>query len=167
MQQTQRPAEPSVPDRDERPVLPKTARRADAADSDLETAATREVGEQPAHDRPALDPLELALSRPTLPGLAVPAPFVESVPRATAWVDPMVAEIVQSLAWGGDRRRGAARIELSGKKLGGASVVVHAEDGELTLELTAPAHVNALELGERLKERLERRGFAIRSLSAR
>jgi hypothetical protein len=79
----------------------------------------------------------------------------------------MVSEIVQSLAWGGDRRRGAARIELGGKKLGGASVIVHAEDGELTLELTAPTHVNAIELAERLKERLERRGFTIRSLSAR
>jgi len=107
-----------------------------------------------------LDPLELVLSAPVLRG--EPAAVV----RGGAF-DACVQDIVRQIAWGGDRRRGAARIELGAGRFAGASVLVEAEGNQVSLELRAPAGVDAALLGERLRERLEARGLVVRELSVR
>jgi len=109
-----------------------------------------------------LDPLELALSKPSF-GLTPPTPTA----RGGLLLDPLVGELVRAIAWGGDRRRGAARLELGGSRFAGASVVVHAEGRELTIELDAPRHLDGVELGERLRKRLESKGLVVRAVTLR
>lgn len=113
----------------------------------------------------SVDPLQLHLS---IPVGGAPSPATESPSqRGAAWVDLLAAELVRAVAWGGDRRRGAARLELGGSRFGGTCVVVQADGREVTLELEAPPHVDAAELGARLRERLERRGLIVHSISER
>jgi hypothetical protein len=73
----------------------------------------------------------------------------------------LVAEIVRNIAWGGDRRRGAARIELGGERFGGTRVTIEVEGDRLRLSLDAPPGVDAVALRQRLTERLERRGLTV------
>lgn len=110
-----------------------------------------------------LDPLELAMAAPPAPAAALAHP--DPGARGASFLDPLVSELVRSLAWGGDRRRGAARVELGGKRFGGASVVVVAEGKDISLEVTAATHADAAELGERLRERFERRGLTVRAVT--
>jgi hypothetical protein len=63
------------------------------------------------------------------------------------------------VAVGGDSRRGVARLDIGSGRLSGAEVVVMAEAGRVSVELSLPAGTNATQLQERLQARLERRGF--------
>lgn len=114
-------------------------------------------------EAPAIDPLELSLSVPS--ALSPPPSLPEAAQAGPAWIEPMVSEVIRSLAWGGDRRRGAARLAVGGRQFGGTNIVVHAEGNEVSLELAAPAGVDAAELAERLRERLERRGLVVREVT--
>lgn len=136
-----------------------TARDPERQDSEARTIQEAEGGAEAL-----VDPLELALCNPAL-GLANHPPEGAGGPRGVLSLDPLVTELVRAVAWGGDRRRGAARLELGGSRFGGTSVVVHAEGRELTLELDAPAHVDTEELAARLTQRLESRGLVVRSLT--
>lgn len=116
----------------------------------------------PDSEAPLLDPLELAMATPLG---SLPPNTRDLGPSVASLLDPLVAELVRSIAWGGDRRRGAARLELGGKRFGGASVVVHADGKAIALEIAAPAHADAHELGERLRERFEARGLTVRTVT--
>jgi hypothetical protein len=108
-----------------------------------------------------LDPLARSLA---LPGL-LPAPPVHS-PAFVASPLPNLADArvledaVRRIAWGGDRRRGVARLELGGS-YEGTVVIVQGEGREvaLRLELGPGAAVNRLP--ERLVERLAARGLTV------
>lgn len=72
----------------------------------------------------------------------------------------LITTLARRVAWGGDRRRGSARIELSEGPLAGATLLVHAEEREVTVELELPGGVTAGgDWRERIIERLEERGF--------
>jgi hypothetical protein len=71
------------------------------------------------------------------------------------------------VAWGGDRRRATARIELGGAHYAGAAVRIDADGDSLTIELEAPPGVDASELGARLSERFAARGLRVDSLLVR
>lgn len=73
----------------------------------------------------------------------------------------LASEIVRSIAWGGDRRRGAARIELGGEQFGGTRLVIEVDGDRLRLSLDAPPGVDADALRARLSARLERRGLHV------
>ena len=114
----------------------------------------------------ALDPLlcQLALN----PGVAC---FVQANPASsTAAAALPLREDLQNLltglarraAWGGDRRKGSARIELSEGALAGATLVVHAEQRSVSVELELPSGVAAAGWQQRIAERLEARGFTAR-----
>jgi len=118
---------------------------------------------RPASDA-VLDPLfcQLAVNRG-------PSSFVQIDPPArVAEVALPLREDLQNLltglarrvAWGGDRRKGSARIELSEGALAGATLVVHTEQRSVYVELELPSGVAALRWQERIAERLEARGFA-------
>jgi hypothetical protein len=117
-----------------------------------------------------VDPLALSLASAapvdrlaplttTVAGAAAPAP----APPLDA---VLAAEVLQRVAWGGDRRRGVARLELGGE-LAGAVVVVRGEGREVSLELSLPAGARAAELPERLSARLAARGLVVRELVVR
>jgi hypothetical protein len=95
-----------------------------------------------------------------LRSLAIAEP-VSAEPRAALLPERLVGEVVRSLAWGGDRRRGAARIELGGERFSGTRVVVEVEGTALRLGLDAPPGVDVEELRSRLVRRFEARGFSV------
>ncbi|MEI9939877.1 MAG: hypothetical protein WDO69_21875 [Pseudomonadota bacterium] len=114
----------------------------------------------------ALDPLlcQLALN----PGLSS---FVQ--PNSAASVAPSALPLREDLqnllsglarrsAWGGDRRKGSARIELSEGALAGATLTVQTEQRSVSVELELPLGIAPLGLQQRIAERLEARGFAAR-----
>jgi hypothetical protein len=77
-----------------------------------------------------------------------------------------VEEAVRRIAWGGDRRRGVARIELGGEHLGTA-VVVRGEGREISVCIELGHGRDAGSLPERLAERLRARGLSLLDLEVR
>jgi hypothetical protein len=69
-------------------------------------------------------------------------------------------EAVRRISWGGDRRRGVARIELGGRHVG-TVVTVRGEGREVALRLEVPRGSDAGNLPERLVERLTARGLTV------
>ncbi len=76
--------------------------------------------------------------------------------------DRLVSEVVRAIAWGGNQRRGVARIELGGERYAGTRLVVEVDGSELSLRVDAPAGVDSEELRSRLAERFLRRGLTLR-----
>jgi hypothetical protein len=125
-----------------------------------------------AAERRELEPLALALADP-LAGLVpaiepravavngVAAPSVEP-----AWESALVAEVVQRVAWGGDRRRGVAHLELGGA-LAGTRITIEGEGREVRVDIALGAGGVLADLPERLAARLARRGITLRSLDVR
>lgn len=107
-----------------------------------------------------IDPMEFALARSTL---AVTTPVTESA-RSLAGLEPIVEQLVRAVAWSGDRRRGAARIELGGSSFGGAKLWIESDGNALRIELDAPPGVDASLLAARLTARLEARGLQVAQL---
>ena len=127
--------------------------------TDVDAAVARAPAtEEPNPDRAvaaaALEPFAVLLG--SLGAFEAPAGE-----RGTSLPDRLVAEIVRTIAWGGDRRRGAARLELGGERFAGIKVTIEVEGDRLRLELDAPPGVDAVELRERITTRLERRGLSV------
>jgi hypothetical protein len=74
----------------------------------------------------------------------------------------LLTGLARRAAWGGERRRGSAKIELSEGAWAGASLVVHTDQRSVSVELELPAGAAAPGLEQRIAERLEARGFAAR-----
>lgn len=92
------------------------------------------------------------------PALSAPAvlPIREDVQQ-------LLSGMARRVAWGGDRRKGSARIELSEGALAGATLVVHTDQRSVSVEIELPSGGGASNgLEQRLLERLEARGFAAR-----
>lgn len=91
------------------------------------------------------------------PGLAAPAP----PPAASGVVE--VAELVERwvrrAALGGDQRRGAVRLDIGQGRFSGAELLIVAEAGRVSVELSLPPSLPQGDLSERLRSRLEGRGF--------
>jgi hypothetical protein len=79
-------------------------------------------------------------------------------------LDQLLRDLVRRAAWGGDRRRGTARIEVGAGELAGATLLVEADANDLRIDLELPAGVLAEPWRERLAARLSERGFAVREL---
>jgi hypothetical protein len=138
----------------------RPTRRSPAATAEPGDSAGRRVpAENPEPERgqpaTALEPFAVLLG--SLGAFDTPA--VES--RAAPLPEQLAGEIVRTIAWGGDRRRGAARIELGGERFGGTKVTVEVDGDRLRLGLDAPVGVDSFELRQRLTARLERRGLSV------
>ncbi len=80
-------------------------------------------------------------------------------PVAVVEVTELVERWVRRVALGGDQRRGAVRLDFGPGRFSGAELVVVADGGRVSVELCLPPAMVAPELSERLRARLERRGF--------
>lgn len=110
----------------------------------------------------ALQPFVLGPSI-SLPG---PSPSLSApVPTGAPLIDPF--SVLRSIAWGGDRRRGAARLELAGAHHAGTTVLIESDGGALSLSLEAPPGVDVHALADRLRARLERKGLTLQALEIR
>ncbi len=108
-----------------------------------------------------LDPLSRSLSQPLRPPVASPA----AAPAPPLELEQLLRDLVRRAAWGGDRRRGTARIELAAGELAGATLLVEADSNDLRIDLELPAGVAAEPWRERLATRLRERGFDVRELN--
>jgi hypothetical protein len=78
----------------------------------------------------------------------------------TAQVAELVERWVRRVALGGDQRRGVARLDIGQGRFAGAELLVTAEGGSVSVELTLPATVSDASLAQRLRSRLEQRGLS-------
>lgn len=97
-----------------------------------------------------------------------PTGGVEAAPLAAApaLAPPGVVEVaelverwVRRAALGGDQRRGAVRLDIGQGRFAGAELLVVAEAGRVSVELNLPPSLAHGDLSERLRSRLEGRGF--------
>jgi hypothetical protein len=145
-------ASPGGPDQPHR-----QARRRDEAPSDRD----RERAAVP------LDPLlcQMAIHTGINPGVGPAASSTEppaSLPLRED-IQNLIVRLARRVAWGGDGRKGSARIEFSEGALAGAILIVHAEQRAVSVELSLPRGVTLPEdLQRRILERLEGRGLSAR-----
>jgi hypothetical protein len=122
---------------------------------------------EPAGMEPHADPIFRALAHagPRLPPPAetLPAPNAALLPE----LERLLTRLVKRAAWGGDGRRGTARLELGAGPLEGATLLVQADGGEVSIDLELPAGAAAGPWRERLFERLSARGLVVRDLTVR
>ena len=118
-----------------------------------------------------LDPLSCQLAchgafqHALTPTVAHPLPGPAQPPAVlppSADLQQLLTGLARRVAWGGDRRKGTARIELSEGALAGATLIVHTEQRSVSVELELPvgAGVGTQGWEARLTERLEGRGFS-------
>ena len=149
-----------------------------AAQTDRETACGRHRS-HPRRDEDAtseprldtgkegfLDPLwcQMAVHPGITPAVVVgqPAPASAALPFRED-LQNLLSGLARRVAWGGDRRKGSARIELSEGALAGATLVVHTEQRSVSVEIELPGGSSAGQgLQQRILDRLEGRGFAAR-----
>jgi hypothetical protein len=114
----------------------------------------------------AVDPIYRALAQT---GPRLPAAIEAATPAANAVLIPelemLLSRLVKRAAWGGDGRKGTARLELGAGPLEGATLLVHAEDGELSIDLELPPGAATEEWRDRLLARLAARGLTVRELT--
>jgi hypothetical protein len=140
-----------------------TVRRRSERELDPDSTPAREA---------ALDPLSCQLAchavfQHALTPVVIQTPGPVLAPAAlppSADLQQLLTGLARRVAWGGDRRKGTARIELSEGALAGATLIVHTEQRSVTVELELPAGAGAGTQGweARLTERLEGRGFSAR-----
>lgn len=111
---------------------------------------------------PWVDPLQRVLAHSTPPPESV-APHVAnpSLAMDELW------RTVRRIAWGGDRHRGVAHIELGAGELSGAAVTLEARGTTISLVLELPSGASGAGWAERLADRLARRGLEVESVEVR
>lgn len=130
-----------------------------------QAAAEGESDPQPQGEESALDPLwcQLAVQQSPFTPSQSEVPAMAASPLA--WredLQALVSGLARRLAWGGDRRKGSARLELAEGALAGATLTVHTEERSVSVELELPPGKSASGWQTRILERLEARGFSAR-----
>jgi hypothetical protein len=94
---------------------------------------------------------------PTSPAEAPAAPQAASLPS----LEEIMPALVRKIAWSGDARRGAVRIELGSGALAGATLLVAADHGHVKVTLSAHACAPLEPWRERIAARLAARGLDV------
>lgn len=144
-----------------------TTQRVEGGPGAIQVGLPVPVRHRAADDPTALDPLARSLAVPAVALLSAPV-ALGPAPATNVAVNEFVAfeEAVRRVAWGGDRRRGVARIELGGE-YAGTSIIIRGEGRELSLRVEVAPGCDARDLPARLVERLEARGLCVTELEVR
>lgn len=118
-----------------------------------------------------VDPLAVALAMPSA-GRGQGAPAADVAPAAPDAValatrvslEQLLSRLVRRIAWSGDAHTGCARIELGAGTLEGATLVVRADHGDLSVSIDLPPGVDRAEWRDRIASRLGARGLKVASL---
>lgn len=105
----------------------------------------------------------MALLSPTVGVSALSPPAPEAGPTsiaAPAHLADLVERWVRRVALGGDSRRGVVRLDIGEGRHAGAELLVSAEAGRVSVELTLPQGPTDSSLAERLRSRLAQRGLS-------
>jgi hypothetical protein len=82
-----------------------------------------------------------------------------------ASLEELLPALVRKIAWSGDERRGAVRIEVGAGPLAGATLLVQARAGRVEVTLSAAAAdaggIDAEAWRDRIARRLEARGLEV------
>jgi hypothetical protein len=76
-------------------------------------------------------------------------------------MEQLMSKLVRRIAWSGDAKSGAARIELGAGELEGATLTIRAESGALRVALDLPPGVDREAWKERISGRLHARGLYV------
>lgn len=125
--------------------------------------------DRPRRDDDALDPMArhaAQLGAPPLlsvaPPVAASAPIEPpAVAAARASLEELLPAMVKRVAWSGDARRGAVRLEIGSGALAGGTLLVSADEGRVRVHLDAPAGVDRAEWKDRIESRLAAKGVAL------
>lgn len=88
-------------------------------------------------------------------------------PRTLASLEEVLPALVKKIAWSGDARRGTLRIEFGAGEMAGATLLVHADDGRVRVELQTPRPIgsaDATSWRDRIAARLRGRGLVVDSV---
>jgi hypothetical protein len=111
--------------------------------------------------RASFDPAELLAGITSAGGgdAAAQAGGAAAPPR-----QPELSELVEGwvrrVSLGGDPRRAVARLDIGHGQYAGAELIIAAESGQVSVELTLPEGASADGLSQRLSARLQARGYA-------
>lgn len=114
-----------------------------------------------------LDPIhrqQAQLAPPAAIRVEAPAAPDPAAPRARASLEEILPAIVRRIAWSGDARRGAVRIELGAGALAGATLLIESEDGRVRVRLDAPPGTDAEAWRARIAERLAAKRIAVEAI---
>src|SRR6185437_16491429 len=91
-----------------------------------------------------------------------PAPALASAPTPALApsLEELLPALVRRIAWSGDSRRGAVRLEVGSGELAGATLLIQADGGRLEVTLTAPG-ADAEAWRERIARRLADKGLDV------
>lgn len=149
---------------DEKTIGPRGDRTCPASDpEEFQPYGQSRATDDPERDSlsPWVDPLQRVLAHSTpAPESVTPHP-VNPAPALELW------RAVRRIAWGGDRQRSVAYIELGAGELNGAAVTLEARGRAISLVLELPPGVASAGWAQRLAERLARRGLEVESVEVR
>jgi hypothetical protein len=120
--------------------------------------------------RPRVDLLDAAARQVAQLAPPLATPQLEVTPvhgdapleaRARASLEDMLPAIVRRIAWAGDGRNGSLRLEFGAGALAGGTLVVHADDGRVRVELRAPSGTDASAWRDRIATRLEEKNIGV------
>jgi hypothetical protein len=131
----------------------------------------RPRGNELADDEPAglvrlgdvLDPLVRSLATTPGPTVARSAP----APTVPPGLEELVSRMAKKLSWGSDGRRATACLELGEGPLAGTTVMMSLEGKALELTVELPSGVCPPAWQERIRQRLEGRGFELAQITVR
>ena len=123
---------------------------------------------------PEIDPLELALAPVPATGAASHTAGVTGLAAeqkgtagaSLAFETALIENVVKRVSFGGDRRRGVARLELDGD-YAGTTLWVRGEGSTLELEVRLGVGLESSDLPERLLDRLRARGLEVSAVDVR
>jgi hypothetical protein len=98
------------------------------------------------------------------------SPRVQALPdapvqaSARASLEEVLPALVRRIAWSGDGKRGTLRLEFGEGALAGGTLLVHADDGRVRVELQAPPGTDTTAWKERIASRLTKRGVNLDEL---
>lgn len=87
--------------------------------------------------------------------------------HARVSLEEILPALVRKIAWAGDGKRGSVRIELGAGELAGSTLLVHADDGKVRVQLDVPQGVDAEGWKQRIHDKLSARGLDVESVEVR
>lgn len=122
--------------------------------------------ERRPNDDDMLDPSARHVAQLAPPALLVVTPHEELRPTTVSprSMEELVPALVKRIAWAGDKHRGSVRLELGAGAYDGTTLVVHADDGKVRIEVSG--HGADLDrFRKRLGERLRDHGIEVESIA--
>jgi hypothetical protein len=122
------------------------------------------------------DPLDPMLRQPGLfaPPTAPPLPTTPAstpagalLARASTSLEELLPQLVRKIAWSGDGKRGAVRMELGAGALAGSTLVLESDGGRIRVQLDAPPGVDGEAWKRRIGARLADKRIEVESIEVR